>query len=133
MKNLTIIFILTGILGFSSCKKEKDFNGSRGDIEKFLGVELVKALDEVGYNMNYGSTPPKVEGKFIVNPAELISSTVESDYTPYTFDDLIIVFKNQNNQALTLDYKGDQIYENSVGKGTFIAGEGNFFYSSYKV
>ncbi|MGB0886412.1 MAG: hypothetical protein ACPGR5_08295 [Chitinophagales bacterium] len=127
MKNSIIAIILIGVISLSSCTKDRDFNGERGDIEKFLGVELVESLDEIGFKMYYGEKPPQIEGDFLVNSADLKSSTVPNDPDSHTFNDLKISFKNQNNKELTIDYQGDELDANSVGIGTFIAGNGKYF------
>lgn len=127
MKKTIVVLTLIGILSFSSCKKEKDFDGSRINVESFLGSEVVEAMDDIGLTLFYGEKPPQIEGSFLINPAELKSSTVPADPETHTFDDLVASFKNQNNKDLTLDYEGDEFYENSVGQGTFIAGDGDNF------
>lgn len=127
MKKLSVIIALISILSFSSCQKDRDFNGGREDMEKFLGEDLIRSLDEIGFVMNYGEKPPQIVGNFLVNPAKLKSSTVPGDPATKTFNDLKLIFKNQNNKELTIDYVGSQETENSIGKGTFIAGNGKYF------
>lgn len=127
IKKLTVLFTLISVLSISSCKKDKDFTGSREDIESFLGSDVVEAMDDIGFNMNYGENPPQIEGQFLISPADLLSSTVPDDPETHRFNDLKAIFKNQDNKMLTIDYEGDEMFENSVGKGTFIAGDGEYF------
>lgn len=123
----SLVIVLVFVLSISSCKKDKAFNGTREDVQSFLGKDLVEALDDIGFNMNYGETPPQLEGSFLVSPADLKSSTVPGDPDSHTFNDLKAIFKNQNNNDLTIDYEGDELFENSKGLGTFIAGDGEYF------
>lgn len=127
MKNLLVITLFIGSLIFNSCQKERDFNGTKTDIENFVGEDLVEVLDNANFKMYYGDKPPQIQGQYLINPAELLSSTVPNDIFPRTFNDLKITFSNQKNIDLTIDYEGDQSVENSVGKGTFITGDGKFF------
>ncbi|PXX31221.1 hypothetical protein [Arenibacter sp. ARW7G5Y1] len=130
--NFLRIVALTAILAFASCSKEEDsadmgFDGSLTSIEDFYTPELVRALDSLGFEMNLGNKPPKIEGTYHVKPMLLKSSSVPGDIVGSQFNNYEVTFSNQDNGKLTIDYFGDQGVEIDEGYGSFISGENDKF------
>ncbi|MDL5510357.1 hypothetical protein QSE00_00925 [Arenibacter sp. M-2] len=130
--NFLRIVALTAILAFASCSKEEDsadmgFDGSLTSIEDFYTPELVRALDSLGFEMNLGNKPPKIEGTYHVKPMLLKSSSVPGDIVGSQFNNYEVTFSNQDNGKLTIDYFGDQGVEIDEGFGSFISGENDKF------
>ncbi len=75
-----------------------------------------------------GSTPPNVEGAYIVEPFTTVYCE-DGNYEPgHVIADFYIRFSNQNSVTNTLDYEGmhdESTYDE--GKGAFISGSGNNF------
>lgn len=130
--NFLRLVTVTAILAFVSCSKEDDlgnmgFDGSLSSIEDFYTPELVRALDSLGFQMNLGNKPPKIEGTYHVKPMLLKSSTVPGDVVGSQFNNYELTFSNQDNGKLTIDYFGDQGVEIDEGYGSFISGENDKF------
>ncbi len=107
--------------------EEPVFSGSITAIENFYSVELVESLQELGFLLNTGDTPPNINGTYFISPFVLEASTVPTDTVGNIFVDQTLTFSNQNNEALTIDFQiegGDQI---TVGNGSFITGNDNNF------
>tara|TARA_R110000868_G_scaffold189493_1_gene432484 strand:- start:458 stop:1129 length:672 start_codon:yes stop_codon:yes gene_type:complete len=134
MKNLKITsFYLCSLLVFSACKKDKEteeiaeFDGSIRAIEEFFSADLVQALEEFGFIINEGSSPPNIEGAYFLSPFEIAGSTVEGDEIGDLFSDYTASIKNQDNENLTVDFSGDGGGQIDNGFGSFISGNGNNF------
>jgi hypothetical protein len=129
-KIILTLFILSLI--FNSCSSNDDsdnstFNGSLEDIREYYNEDLVDALNDLGFNINTGNTPPNVEGVYFVSPLILQASSVASDIIGARFNDYTITLTNQNNEDLTIDYLGDQGLQVDLGGGSFISGDNNNF------
>jgi len=124
------IFVLTGIM--FSCSSDDDsgsreFDGSIQSLEEFYNPELVAALEELGFKINQGNTPPNVEGSYFSSPFILQESNIPEDTPNHVFSDYTSTFSNQDVNSLTVDFignNGDQIDE---GDGSLISGENKSF------
>lgn len=106
---------------------EEVFKGTIEDIKIFYTPELVDALEDLGFLFNTGGNPPIIEGTYFVSPFILEASTMPGDTIGKVFADQKMMFSNQNNEELTIDFQiegGDQL---TVGKGSFISGSDNKF------
>ncbi|MBC3756975.1 hypothetical protein H7U19_01070 [Hyunsoonleella sp. SJ7] len=132
MKTKLFLALLTFALIFS-CKSDDDggggFDGSLRSIEDFYSPEILDALEDLGFLINTGNTPPNLEGAYLFSPLKLLSSTVSGDTPGKTFANYMASFKNQNNSELTIDYNGNHIGASQVdeGNGAFISGSNNEF------
>lgn len=129
MKKYISLFFLSAIL-FIGCSKDDNgdsdgFDGSIGSINDFVGQELLDEMIDLGLIVNPGDTPPNIEGKYLLSPSILESSNVPSDFPGMTFNDLLLEFSKQ--KGLNINYIGEQTASSSVGKGSFISGEGDLF------
>ena len=130
MKTKTLFIYLCATLLLFHCKSDDDnggFDGSLRSIEDFYNEDVVEALDDLGFNINTGNTPPNLEGTYLISPYELKASTVESDVIGRIFANNLISFSNQNNASLTVDYRGVNGTQEDNGDGSFISGENNEF------
>ncbi len=116
-----------------SCKSDDDglvgFDGSLRSIEDFYSPELLDALENLGFQINPGNTPPNLQGSFIFSPLRLENSSVPTDSPGDLFNDYLATFKNQNNSNLTIDYNGKHsgFSQQDEGNGAFISGENDTF------
>lgn len=134
-KNLLILLLLTLVI---SCSKtddssDGDFDGSIRSITDFYNEDLIKALEDLGFQINTGNTPPNLQGSYFISPYKLSASTVNGDYVGKLFTNYIAHFTNQDNESLTIDFKGEQGDNEDNGYGSFISGEGNKFSIFLKV
>lgn len=131
---LTVRFIALTVLvsvALLSCKKEKTETGD--GIKKLTDVVKPAWLSIVtnnGMALYEGGTPPEVNGKFKMNPYRF-------DFDNYSqpgvypqpgtiMSDLVIEFKNQNGQKLSVNFVGN--YLNGIElKNPFVTGSGNQF------
>ena len=116
----------------TSCKKDKGendtgFDGSLNDIENFYNSDVVDALIDLGLDINTGANPPNIEGLFNATPFILQASSVDGDSPGSQFPDLSMIFSNQDNESLTIDFNGANGPESYDGDGSFISGEGDSF------
>lgn len=130
LKNLSLLLLLSVFI--FSCSDDDDesseFDGSIEAVEDFFSPELVDALEDLGFILNQGSTPPNIEGVYMVHPFKLSNSTVPGDVTGSTFLDNLVTFENQENSSLTIDYHYNQEdVETGSGYGSFVSGTNNKF------
>lgn len=133
MKLKLLLTSLCFTLLFFNCSKNDDndsddeFDGSIEDVRDFFGENLVVALEDLGFKINTGNIPPSLEGTYLINLYELQASTVPSDRVGRVFSENLITFSNQNNNNLTIDYKGVNGPQEDIGIGSFISGDNNQF------
>ncbi|GAB5565910.1 MAG: hypothetical protein Wins2KO_29730 [Winogradskyella sp.] len=113
IKNIFLILCITSL--FTSCSKDDenntdDFDGSIDSIENFYTPELLAALEDLGFTFNVGDNPPMINGTYLADAVTLQSSNIAQDNIGNTYSDITLIFSNQNNQTLSLDFLG---YENN--------------------
>ncbi len=74
-----------------------------------------------------GNNPPKIEGQFLMSPLTLVHSSGGGYEPGDVFNDLYLMFYNQDMKNNTLDYMEAQASSSATGTGAFISGEGNDF------
>ena len=98
------------------------------DVNNIIPDDILKALVELGIEINEGRNPPNIEGTYLVTPFRLVKSNFSDSLgIGYQFADMQITFSKQNNVDLTIvtDYiNGPQT---GSGLGSFITGNGNKF------
>lgn len=109
--------------------EEPQFSGTVEDIQYLLGDAIYDSIISSGYQIHTGSTPPNVNGRYVISEARLKKSTVEGDYPNQYFQDYYITYDNFNLANLLVDYQGDQGNQHDEGDGIFICGSGNKFTS----
>jgi len=132
MKQLKILSVLFIFVIFStSCSKDddeaSDFDGSIESVKDFFTPELVVALEDLGFNINQGDTPPNIEGSYLSAPVKLEASTVSGDFVGKSFPDYTSIFSNQNNSRLKIDFNGMGGSQTDEGYGSLISGTDNKF------
>lgn len=137
MKKIILFGLILAALTTSCNKDESDddagFDGSIADIENFYNSDVVDELIDLGLDINTGANPPNIEGFFNATPFILQASSVSGDSPGNQFPDLNMIFSNQNNEDLTIDFNGANGPETYDGDGSFISGDGNAFSVFLKV
>lgn len=132
-KSTYVLFLFT-LVFLSSCSKDDDggggkpgFDGSKQSIKEFVGAEIYSQLIEFGFNINEGSEPPSISGKFYADDLEILDSSVPGDISGSYMVSQTFEFKNQNDDELTVEYSGGGGSQTDEGAGSFIAGSGSSF------
>lgn len=138
-------YAVNGAVGYSNTLRiMTDEQGEvvlNGEIDPWAEPEEIEAivppaiLDSIeSYMPIYrGSNPPTIEGSYLIEPYEAVycqDYDGQHGFAPgYIFISEIIRFSNQNNETLTLDYEDKDVngLSYSIGKGSFISGEGDNF------
>jgi len=116
----------SGIMGTPADDQPIVFDGSRPSITNIYTESQIAAIESLGFQINEGNNPPNIEGIFRLESIILTASTLSND--PLTnIAPANIVFENQNNTTLTVDYELDQNNGDAFGVGSFISGSGNAF------
>jgi len=117
---------------------DRVFDGSLESVEQFYSPSQLRAIQQLGLNVNEGDTPPNVEGTFFLSPWVLQASTVPDDQGLIGFEigAADITISNQNNATLTATLKIDEYLEEergtTEGSGSFISGSGSLFTIYFK-
>lgn len=101
-KALLIFFM---VLFITSCESDDDVsNNEMKEIEDFLTPKTVRALEDIGFNINSGDDPPNIEGTYHAEHI-LIATTVPDDPNSPgdTFLDVITKFSNQNSSNIFIE------------------------------
>lgn len=123
-------FLIATTLVFTACTKDDVKDPSLQEIHDFLTPEVVDAMEDMGFNINLGETPPDVEGSYLASPIILLDSTVEGDSPAGTeFPDWEFTFSNQNNDNLSIFVESSEDATGTTGQGSgaLIVGKGTFF------
>jgi len=139
MKIKTIkLFVLAIILGSTSCSSD-DSNEETTTVSeqelyaKYVDSNMQKAIDQLGITIHKGSTPPTVEGVYIIDPFFCANSNFVDPSKGTNFGASTLTLSNQNTAKLSIDFKNFLVYSAVVknetweGTGSFISGEGNSF------
>lgn len=128
-------YVMLACITFSvlSCSKNNDDN-NQNTYEAFVPPAIDSTLKAMGFTVHKGVNPPNVEGTFVTAKSYILKSNFLDFYEHTVMGVDTITFFNQNNQKLSVDYKGIYKYvvgnyanQNYQGTGSFICGEGNFF------
>ncbi len=139
MKNSKLLLLLLILsLSITSCSKDDEdenagFDGSIDAIENFYSPELLAALNDLGFIINTGNTPPIIDGTYLANPNVLENTNIPNDEIGRTFKDLQMKFFNQNNDNLNLDFEGIDGSALIESTQSFISGSDNHFSVFLKV
>jgi hypothetical protein len=102
--------------------------GSIPEIDDLVPPEILDAIEDLGQTINWGNTPPIIEGSYFVSPLVLVKSNFWDFYSPGTvFDDEYITFSSQNNDDQTVQVSYSQGGSVGNGTGSFIVGHDNVF------
>lgn len=129
-KSKIALFMLSIAL-VSSCKKETKTNQPKfsPQILNIVPLSTIDSLKKWGMTIYEGTTPPKLEGVYLVNNAECIFDNSNAPRLGLWRSDYKYKFYNQDNSKLTisLDYKATMAADTAKGVGSFMSGNGNQF------
>ena len=124
-----------GLLVFAmACSKKAQVDPAKGlsaQIQRIVPQSILDTLQKKGMVINQGTTPPKIEGIFLVSPNILVSPYGPKDtYKPGDeFAETKYKFYEQSadNQSVKFDYKYLLTAGSGTGVGSYVSGNGNFF------
>jgi len=124
---LTLLILATTLACNSDDDSPKEFDGSIESLEDFFNPDLVDALENLGFIINEGDTPPDITGSYFSSPFQIQASTVPGDNIGSNFPDYTSIFSNQNNALLKIDFNGSGGQQTDEGFGSLIAGDNDRF------
>ena len=137
-KKILILVVSTIILSLYNCIPTDDapteivvgniFQGTLEDVKKIYTPETVAAIEELGFIINEGNTPPNIQGVYVIDPLKFEETNIPDDFDfSTTFLNVRFAITNQNNDNLTLNFKGYTGFTKYQVLESFISGEGNLF------
>lgn len=120
MKNYIYIIALFVMATFSSCESEVSFlelaesqgfafTGSTQSIQELIGLDAYQKLtQDLGIIVNTGDTPPNINGNYPIWEVEIAADIADPGNVGTIVTDSFIHINllNQNNDDLTIDYRG---------------------------
>ncbi len=108
---------------------DEGFQGTEEDIANFVTQDILDVITELGFVIYTGNNPPIINGVFEISPRVVENTNIPNDYAiGYEISPTEIYFENQDNDALTFDYKEiEQNISESVGDLSYVSGSGNDF------
>ncbi len=135
MKNQNQIFktvlltLLTCSVIATACKKESATQKQQQQINQVLPQKYIDTLKNLGITIYDGTTPPTVNGIYIISPFKLKATTLSSDFPiGTTFLDAKLKLENQNNTDFSINILGKNfLANNDTSIISAISGSGNNF------
>ena len=130
------LIILSIALGFilGSCKKDSGTNNPPIippiSIKNIVTQSMIDSLTAAGAVINSGTTPPVVNGIYLMHPDSCIYDNSPGNYKGQYFDDYKFQFSNQNNSLYTITVAQKDVATgvlNPNPTATYITGSGNAF------
>lgn len=131
VRNFNLFILLTFSLLTVSCKKENKTAQPKfsQQILNIVPLSTIDSLKRWGMTIYEGTTPPNLEGVYLVNNAECTFDNSNAQRLGIWRSDYKYRFYNQDNGKLTisLDYKATAAADTAKGVGSFVSGNGNQF------
>lgn len=128
-KTILAALALIAVSSFAVSCKKKNKSGLSDKIQSIISEALVDSLKKRGMVIHEGSTPPIVEGIYLLSPNELTSNFGPGDsWQPgRIIDDYKHKFYDQSGDEVKKDYKSSTGSDVGAGQGSYLSGSGNAF------
>jgi hypothetical protein len=129
---LLLLIIVSGLV-FSFCKKDDSTNNTDTfptPISNIISQSMIDSLTADGATIYAGTTPPTVNGIFLMHPDSCIYDNSPGQFAGALFDDYKFNMSNQNNSLFTISVAQKDVVSgilNSTPVSTYISGSGNNF------
>jgi hypothetical protein len=129
----TILAFVASTFIFAGCGKDDDKTdideqGLTQDIRKLIPEGILQEIKDLGMPIYGGNTPPDITGTFLCSPAILEASNFNDIYyIGWRFNDIKIIYSEQNNKELTVKVEHIENVMEGNGVGGFIVGKDNRF------
>lgn len=134
MKNLKLLFVLGLFLITLSCSSDDNSDSSEEmsieeQVENFVTLDLIAALEDLGFIFRDGEETPNLIGNYIVNQVSLANTNIPDDGFDIgdSFAELSLNFISQNNEERTFNINIIQAGFIDSPTETFFSGSGNQF------
>ncbi len=130
------LLVVTVTFVFSSCKKDSDpdpvINTTTfpTPISNIVPQSMVDSLRAAGATVNAGTTPPVVNGIYLMQPDSCIYDNSPGNFAGTLFSDYKFRFSNQDNSLFTIMVEQKAIPSGTLSStpvSTYISGNGNNF------
>lgn len=136
-KLLSVLLTICVIsMTFTSCKKDKDNNPVIDTtvfptpISNLVPQSMIDSLRAAGTNVYAGTTPPIVNGIYLMQPDSCVYDNSPGNFTGTLFSDYKFRFSNQDNNLFTILVDQKAIPSGTLSAApvsTYISGNGNQF------
>jgi len=131
---LFLLFVTT-VLIFASCKKSSTNTTTTtltlpAPISNIVSQSMIDSLKAVGATIHEGTTPPTLNGIFLMHPDSCIYDNSPGQFTGQLFDDYKFDFSNQNNSLFTITVAQKDVASGVLSSApvlSYISGSGNDF------
>lgn len=97
-------------------------------VPDIIPPEILDEIIGLGLEIHGGTTPPNIEGTYLISPAILVKSNFNDNAYPGSqFANQYLTFSKQNNSDLSIRVDYIEGSSQATGLGAFISGEGNKF------
>lgn len=147
MRKYVFLFALTFVV--FNCSSDDDTNtilqeGTVADLKNWANPEIIEAIEDQGFTIHEGTNPPNIEGSYQISPRVLEATNVPNDFQiGTTFFRINIMFSDQNNNSLTVNFVGEELNQSggvyntqsveNFLENSYITGNGNSFTVFFKV
>ena len=107
--------------------KAEQFDGSFQNMEEYMGGEIFYMARTMGLQLHDGANPPWLEGTFLAENLEILSSTVEGEWPGESSPAQEFTFQGQNNKLQKINYSCENENEWGEFSGAVISGNGISF------
>jgi hypothetical protein len=130
------VLLVASVLILSSCKKSSTTSDSTtiinlpAPISNIVSQSMIDSLKAVGVAIHEGTTPPVVNGIFLMHPDSCIYDNSPGQFTGLLFDDYKFKFTDQNNSLFTLSVAQKDVVSGTLSStpvSSYISGSGNDF------
>jgi len=129
--------LIASIAILSSCKKDKTTTTTSiinatlpAPISNIVSQSMIDSLKAAGADIHEGTTPPILNGIFLMHPDSCIYDNSPGHFTGQLFDDYKFRFSGQNNSLYTITVEQKNVVSgilNSTPVKSYISGSGNDF------
>lgn len=124
---LTLSITLCSTFFVTSCKDDEPVAKDEDILATIAADSIFDILNDLGQDINKGTTPPSMENTYLVTPYVLINSNRTNDEIGKVYGDLKFQILEQNNKDLSLQFISEQAGGVGDAKGGFIIGSDNMF------
>lgn len=128
LRNMISIIVIGFAVAATSCKKDDAEKIQKERIDQVIPQQYIDTLKHLGITINEGTTPPNVEGIYLIQPATLKASNISTDVIGTVFSAMKVKFFSQNTSNFDIQLYGKNFLgANDTSLITAISGSGNNF------
>ncbi|HVM89154.1 MAG TPA: hypothetical protein VMT76_13275 [Puia sp.] len=128
--SLIIVLILAGSFPVSCAKSNGTSQKNNNPLSATITQTMIDSLNIAGAHINQGSTPPTVNGIFLMTPDSCVYDNSSGNFAGQLFDSYKFQFSNQDNAKWTVAVAQKDVstgIANPAPVETYITGSGQNF------